>query len=188
MVDETAARRKKVFRDAAIIAISIFIAVWIHQNNYLENLLTHTSGLYFLIGVFIAGFFFASTFTVAIATSVLLIFAESHNPFLIALIGGFGGLAGDSVIFKFLREDLLADFEYLEGQFGKRMARRIIHSKMIFWFVPIVAALMIASPIPDEVGLLMLASIKLKYRHFLIISLIMNTFGIFLISLFAKSF
>lgn len=187
-MEELTARRKKVFRDVLIIAISIFIAVWGHQNNYLENLLTHASGFYFLIGVFLSGFFFASTFTVAIATSVLLIFAESHNPFLIALIGGFGALIGDSIIFKFLREDLLADFEYLEGQFGKRMARRIIHSKMIFWFAPIVAALMIASPIPDEVGLLMLASIKLKYRHFLIISLIMNTFGIFLISLFAKSF
>ena len=187
MVDEATARRKKVFRDVLIIAISIFVAVWIHQNNFLENLLIHSTGFYFFIVTFLSGIFFASTFTVALAISVISMFAEFHNPFQIALIGGLGALIGDTIIFKFLREDLIADFEYLEDHFGKQMVRRIIHSKMIFWFAPIVAAIMIASPLPDEVGLLMLASIKLKYRHFFIISLFLNTLEIFVISFLARS-
>ena len=182
-----AQRRKKVFRDALIIAISISIAVWIHQNNFLENLLIASASFYFFIVTFLSGIFFASTFTVAVAISVILMLSGSHNPLQIALIGGLGALIGDTIIFKFLREDLIADFEYLENHFGKRVVRRIIHSKMIFWFAPIVAALMIASPIPDEVGLLMLASIKLKYRHFFIISLILNTLEIFVISFLARS-
>lgn len=186
-MEEKAIRRKKVLRDAIIIAISIFIAVWIHQNNFLENLLTHTSGISFFIGTIISGIFFASTFTVSISISTISIIAQSHNILQIALLGGLGALIGDTLIFKFLRDDLIADFEYLEGHFGKRIAKRLIHSKMIIWFAPIVAAILIASPIPDEAGLLILASIKLKYRHFFLVSLVLNTFGILAISFFAKS-
>lgn len=185
---EVTVRRKKVFRDTLIIAISILIAVLIHQNNFLDNLLVQSTGFYFFIVTFLSGIVFASTFTVAVAISIVSMLAESHSPFQIALIGGLGALIGDTIIFKYLREDLIADFEFLQDHFGNRMFRRIIHSKMIFWFAPIVAAMMIASPLPDEVGLLMLASIKLKYRHFFIISLFLNTLEILLVSLFVRIF
>lgn len=186
VVEKVQIRRKKIIRDGIIILASIILAFLIHQSNYLENLLKLTSGLSFIVGTFLTGVFFASTFTVAIATSIFLILSESHHPFLIAAIGGFGAVIGDSFIFKFLRDDLLADFEYLEGQFGKNLAKRIFHSKMILWFAPIVAALVIASPIPDEIGLILLAGIKLKYRQFFLISLILNTLGILAISLLGK--
>lgn len=181
-----AARRKKVFRDALLIAISILIAVFLHQSELLENLIKFTYGIYFAIGVFVAGIFFASTFTVAISSSIFLLLAETHNPIVIATIGGLGAFLGDSFIFKFLKDDLIADFEYLERYFPQRTARRLFHSKLIFWFAPVLAALMIASPLPDEVGLIMLARIKLKYHHFFLISFFLNTFGILIISLFGR--
>lgn len=186
MQEQIQIRRKKVLRDGFIIAISIFIAVLIHQSGYLEGLLTHLFGIYFFLGALITGIFFASTFTVAIATSVFLIFAQTHNPFLIAVIGGLGAFVGDSLIFRFLRDDLIADFEYLEKLFPQRLARRIIHSKLIFWVAPIMAAVMIASPLPDEIGLLVLAGIKLKYHHFFLLSFLLNTLGILIIALFGR--
>lgn len=185
-MEELAIRRKKVFRDGLLIAISVFLAVLIHQSGNLEKLLESLFGIYFIIGAFITGIFFASTFTVAIAASVFLSFAQTHNPLTIAIIGGLGAFVGDSVIFKFLKDDLIADFEYLEKTFPWGTAKRIVHSKMIIWFAPLLAALVIASPLPDEVGLIMLASIKLKYRHFFLISFVLNTLGILVISLFAK--
>lgn len=186
MKEQIQIRRKKVLRDGAIIAISIFIAVLIHKSNYLEQILKSSFGLYFAFGAFLTGIFFASTFTVAIATSVFLIFAQTHNPLLIAIIGGLGAFVGDSLIFKFLKDDLIADFEYLEKLFPQRLARRIIHSKLIFWFAPIVAAIMIASPLPDEIGLLVLAGIKLKYHHFFLLSFLLNTTGILIIAIFGS--
>lgn len=186
LVEEAKVRRRKLIRDGAIIAVSIAIAIAIHQFNYIEQLIEFTSGLYFFIAAFIAGFFFATTFTVAIAVSIFLILAQTHNPLLLAAIGGMGALLGDSFIFKFLREDLIADFEYLEGHFGKRIAKRILHSKLIIWFAPLVAAIMIASPIPDEIGLILLAGIKLKYHQFFIISFFLNTIGIFILALFGR--
>ena len=102
------------------------------------------------------------------------------------MIGGLGAFVGDSFIFKFLKDDLITDFEYLEKHFGTKIAKRVVHSKLIFWFLPIVAALVIASPFPDEVGLLLLASIKLKYHRFFLLSFPLNTIGIFILSLFGR--
>ena len=179
-------RRQKVLRDGLIIVISILIAVLLYQDNYLENFLKNIYGPYFVLGSFLAGFFFASTFTVAISTSVFLIFAETHNPLAIAAFGGLGAFVGDSLIIKFLKDDLIADFEYLERYFPQRTAKRILHSKLTLWLAPVVAALMIASPIPDEIGLILLAGIKMNYRRFFLLSFFLNTVGILVISLFGK--
>lgn len=178
-VEEKASRKRKIIRDAAVIASSVVVAIIIHQLNSVELFLTSQGESFFILSAIFVGILFASTFTVSIACSIFLILAQSHSPLPIALLGGFGAFLGDSLIFKFLRDDLIADFEYLERHFGKDIAKRIFHSKLIFWFAPIVAAIVIASPIPDEIGLLMLAGIKLKYHQFIIISYVLNTVGIF---------
>ena len=187
-MEELTKRRRKVFRDGLIIAISILVGVLLHQSSAIRFFLESLFGIYFLIGAFICGIFFASTFTVAIATSFFLSFSQTHNPLVIAAVGGFGAFVGASLIFKFLKDDLVRDFEYLEKHFPQITAKRIIHSKLIFWFAPIVAALMIASPLPDEIGLIVLAGIKLKYKHFVLLSYFLNTVGILIISLFGKVF
>ena len=188
MEETIASRRKKLIRDGILIMISILVAVWLYQFKPLDELLNSLSGINFVIGAFLAGIFFASTFTVAIASSIFLLLSKTHNILAIALLGGFGAFVGDSLIFKFLRDDLIADFEYLEKHFEGRIAKRIIHSKLIFWFLPIIAAFMIVSPLPDEVGLLLLASIRLKYHRFFLLSFPLNTVGIFVLSLFGKIF
>lgn len=185
---DLAIRRRKVIRDATLIILSVIVAIIVHQNRSLENLLTGLSGVNFLLGLLITGIFFASTFTVAIATAIFLSLSTFHNPLLVAIIGGFGAFLGDSFIFKFLKDDLIRDFEYLEKYIPEKTAKRIIHSKLIFWFAPIVAAAMIASPFPDEIGLLVLAGMKLKYQHFFFLSFFLNSFGILIIVLFGRIF
>ena len=187
MEETIASRRKKLIRDGILILLSVVIAVWLYQSKPLEELLKSISGVNFVIGAFLAGIFFASTFTVAIASSVFLLLSKTHNILIIALVGGLGAFVGDSLIFKFLRDDLIADFEYLEKHFGNKIAKRIIHSKLTLWFLPIVAALMIASPFPDEVGLLLLASIRFKYHRFFLLSFPLNTVGIFVLSFLGRT-
>ncbi len=187
MEEPTGIRRKKIFRDGLTISVSILIAVLLYHSNFLADFLKSISGIYFVAGAFLAGILFSSTFTVAVASSIFLLLTKTHNPIVIASIGGLGALTGDTLIFGFLKNDLIADFEYLEKHFEGKIVKRIFHSKLIFWFLPIMAAFMIASPLPDEVGLLMLASIKLKYHHFFILSFLMNTTGILILSLLGKT-
>ena len=47
--------------------------------------------------------------------------------------------------------------------------------------MPFLGAIIIASPLPDELGLVMLGDSKLKYREIAIISYVLNTAGILLI-------
>ena len=51
----------------------------------------------------------------------------------------------------------------------------------IEFLVPLLGALIIASPFPDEIGLLMFGVSKLKYRELLVITYLLNTAGILLI-------
>src|SRR3990167_4788023 len=109
MEDLPKARRKKVIRDVFLIILSVAVAILLHKSATLSNLLHGVFGFSFLLGAFITGIFFAAT----------------HNPLMIAAIGGLGAFVGDSFIFKFLRDDLIADFEYLEKYFPKKTAIRI---------------------------------------------------------------
>lgn len=186
MIEEARIRRKKIIRDGLFILLSLLVAILIFRTPTTFDFFRYNSGLTFFAAAFAAGILFSSTFSVAIASSIFFLLGNLYNPFLVAAIGGLGALVGNTFIFKLLREDLVRDFEYLEGHFGKKIARRIFHSKLIFWFVPIVAALMIASPIPDEIGLILLAGINLKYRQFFVLSIFLNTFGILLLALFGK--
>lgn len=183
MEEQIRSRRKKVIRDALVIMISVFVAIVIYQSDSIRNYIYSLSDISAYAAMFLIGILFSSTFTVAIASSFFLFFAQTFNPLTIALVGGLGAFAGDTFIFKFLKDDLVADFEYLEKYIPKHTAKRIIHSKLIFWLAPLLAALMIASPLPDEVGLLVLASIKLKYHHFFLVSYALNTVSIFVLTL-----
>jgi len=49
-------------------------------------------------------------------------------------------------------------------------------------FVAILAGLIIASPLPDEIGIALLGMIKYKTKYFLLYSFLLNFIGIFLIS------
>jgi hypothetical protein len=53
--------------------------------------------------------------------------------------------------------------------------------------MPFLGALIIASPLPDELGLVFLGISKLKTRYFLPLSFVLNFFGILIIGLIAKS-
>ena len=51
------------------------------------------------------------------------------------------------------------------------------------FMVPLAGAIIVASPLPDELGLIMLGVSKLKYREIAVLTYILNTAGILLIVL-----
>lgn len=137
------------------------------------------------IGTFISGIFYAYGFTAAPATAILLVFAEQQNIFLACLIAGFGALISDLVIFLFVKhtlknelnklehEQIIQDFEREEKKiFGK-------YYKHIF---PAFAGFLIASPLPTEIGVAIMAHVKrISMKKFLLIAWILHTIGIFIV-------
>ncbi len=154
---------------------------------YREGLLAqYVGGLadFGFISIFLVGMFFISTFTVVPATAILFLLEKSFGIPTVALIAGLGAMFGDYFIFRFVKEDLVEElkdiFNEVAGDFFMRF-HWMAHTKYFLWFGPVLGALVIASPLPDELGIGLLGIYKLDNKRFMLLSYILNTVGIFLL-------
>ncbi|OGY63203.1 MAG: hypothetical protein A3I89_01055 [Candidatus Harrisonbacteria bacterium RIFCSPLOWO2_02_FULL_41_11] len=135
-------------------------------------------------GAFIAGIFFVSTFTVVPAGTVLVLFADSHNIFLVTLFGALGSIIGDYLIFKFFKDGLTDELRQIFQKIGGDSifrAHYIAHTKYFAWLGPVIGALIIASPLPDELGVGILGIYRLSTKKFIAITFLLDAIGIFLL-------
>lgn len=135
-------------------------------------------GAYGYLGAFIGGMLFVSTSTVATGLVILLVLFETHSLIGISLVAGLGGVVGDLAIFHFVRDELAEDITPLYNKFGGKHLTILFHSKYFHWTLPVIGALIIASPLPDELGVSLMGIARMKTRSFLILSYVLNTCGI----------
>lgn len=134
------------------------------------------------VGAFVAGALFVSTFTVATGAVILLVLAESLSPIEIGIIAGAGAVVGDFTIFRFVKDDLISElglvYKHIDSD---HHFKKVLHSKYFSWTLPVIGAIIIASPLPDEIGVSLMGISKMKTGKFLLISFILNAIGIFLV-------
>ncbi|MBI2024299.1 hypothetical protein HYT00_02855 [Candidatus Giovannonibacteria bacterium] len=177
--------KNNIIRDLGIIILSIVVAIIIAKTGVLANILTSTQEME-ILGSLIAGMFFVSIFTAAPAGVVLFEIAAANSIWEVALFGGIGALAGDLLIFRFIRDSLSEDIHWLIRKTKQERFFSIFRLKMFRWIAPFIGALIVASPLPDEVGLAMMGLFKMKMLVFVPISFSLNFLGILIIGLFAK--
>lgn len=135
-----------------------------------------------LLGTFLTGILFTYGFTAAPATAIFLILAKEQNILLAGLVGGLGALLGDLFIFNFIRHSFKDEVRKL---YGEKLVVYINHKTPTFlkrYFLPVFAGFIIASPLPDEIGVAMIAASKyISAKVFSVISYALNTAGIFAI-------
>ncbi len=133
-------------------------------------------------GTFLAGILFVYGFTAAPATAILLILVKEQSMFLAGTIAGFGALLGDLFIFEVIR------FSF-DDEIRKLSKKRIVmhisnhtHPTLKKYLIPVIAGFIIVSPLPDEIGVSLLAASRtISIGVFSIISYVLNTIGIFVI-------
>ena len=133
------------------------------------------------IGAFFAGILFVSTYTVSIGALILLILAKSLNPWEIAILAGLGAVLGDYTIFSIIKDELVDELADIYQKFGGKHLTHLLHTRYFSWSLPVIGALIIASPLPDELGVGLMGIARMKTYKFLILSFILNSIGIFLI-------
>lgn len=132
-----------------------------------------------IFGAFIAGFFYAFSFTAFAATALLLILGDSGNIWITGLVAGIGSLLADLLIFKTARVSFHKEFEYLYKEKFVKALIGIVPRKIRNFLKITIAMIIIASPLPDEAGVALLANGKpLSGGLFSVISYILNTVGI----------
>lgn len=180
-------QKNNLKKDIGIIVLSIIVAVILIKIGAIEEVLKQTRDLWFLDS-FIAGIFFTSVFTTVPAIAVLGEIAQTSQSVLIAAIfGGLGALCGDLIIFRFMRDRFGEDIMRLVKNSGNGKLRSIIRQKSFRWLTFFFGALVIASPLPDELGLIMLGFSKTKTSLFIPVSFGFNFLGILIIGFVAKS-
>lgn len=153
----------------------------VFRNEALHAYLLHLGTLGY-VGAFFAGVLFVSTFTVATGAIILLVLAETLSPVEIGLIAGLGAVVGDFVIFRFMKDDLAREITRIYNMFDRRHHfKRVLHTKYFSWTLPVIGAVIIASPLPDEIGVSLMGISKLRTYQFLLVSFILNAVGIALV-------
>lgn len=173
-------------RDLGIVALSVAVALLLVKTDILGDFLTSASGLRF-IGGFIAGMFFVSIFTAAPAAAVLIELFRVNSLLEVALAGGLGALLGDWVMFRFMRDRVAGDLAYLLKHSGLQRLIAVFRLRCFRWLTPLLGALIVASPFPDEIGLALMGLSRLRTAVFLPLSFILNFLGIFVIGLAVRA-
>lgn len=134
------------------------------------------------LGTFITGVLFTYGFTAAPATAILLILAKEQNIVIAGLIAGLGALTGDWIIFKLIRSSFSDEIRRLSNGKMMKAINHTIPSIIKKHLLIVIAGFVIASPLPDEIGVsLMAASKRISPKLFTLLSYLLNTLGIFLI-------
>ena len=178
--------RRHLIIDLFIIAATVVVAIFLVKSGVIERLIGATGDLKYM-GAFIAGIFFTSAFTSAIATVTFVELAQFNSVFLLAILGGLGALIGDLAIFRFVGNRFNADVQYLLSLSGRQRLYFIFHRRLFRWVAATLGALVIASPLPDEIGIALLGLAKIKIKKFMLVSFVLNTIGILIIVLIAKT-
>lgn len=169
------------YKNLTLVAVSLIIAILLLTNPLFRQVLIQL-GNFGYIGAFIGGLLFCSTFTASIGTVILMILAENLHPLEIGIIAGAGAVCCDLMIFHFIRnKGLISEINHFFKYFGGDKISHIIHTKYFSWMLPVIGAIIIASPLPDELGVSLIGISKMKTYQFIILSFILNSVGIFLI-------
>ncbi|MBI4036002.1 hypothetical protein HY383_03555 [Candidatus Daviesbacteria bacterium] len=158
----------------------MIVSWYLIRNGLLNNLVGTILPLKF-VAEFIAGMFYTSFLTSPISLAMLVVLAKSNNPFSLALLAGFGSALADIIIIKFFREGISSEINLVSHQLRFEKINYFLIKWKLTFLTPVVGALIVASPLPDELGLVMLGISKLKYYQIAIVTYVLNTAGILLI-------
>lgn len=168
------------YKNIFLISVGILAAILLSRSGEFHSALLQLGYVGYL-GAFITGMLFVTTFTAPVGTLMLFILTQRYSAVEIGLIAGAGAVLSDILIFRFVRDDLSDELTSLYQHFGGSHLTHIFHSKYFHWTLPVVGALIIATPLPDELGVSLLSISKMKLPQFILTSFCMHSMGIFLI-------
>jgi len=173
-------------RDITIVVLSFFIAANLYQTGALNSVFASLRGFEVLTS-FLTGIFFISAFTAAPATLALTELMRLYNPLFIASIAALGAVIGDLLIFSFVKDSLADDIFYCARRMGFGDLREKTESQSVKYLLPIAGAIIIASPFPDEIGLVLLGLSHMRKQNFIPFAYALNFLGILLLGLAVRN-
>lgn len=160
---------------SAIIAVSVFVLLL--DTAIVQTLLNDIIELGYL-GMLLTGVLFVSFFTAAPAVALLLAFADTYNPLVVAAVAGCGAMLGDYIIFRFAEDKIAHELKPIAKRLKLISFINLLHRKKFKPVTATVGAIIIASPFPDEAGVALLGLSRINTFQLLTVMLVLNSAGI----------
>ena len=153
-----------------LLTVILFLTLLLIFTGYLERFLYNIKN-YGYIGAFFAGFLFSETLTITFSIAVFYILAkEGLSPWLISLTGAFGGTVANYIMFRYLRKK--------SGKVIKIHNHRFkvpeIKSKFIKKISFLIAGIIIATPLPNELIAALFGLEKYDTKKYLLLSFVFS--------------
>ncbi len=168
------------YKNVTIFLLSLIVGFLLARFEAFHNLLLNL-GEFGYLSAFLVGILLVSTFTMPTGVVMLLVLAEKYHILELGIIAGIGSVVGDFIIFRVVKDRLLEELTPLYELLGGKQLNALLHTKYFHWMLPLLGALVMASPLPDELGVSLLGLSRMKTYRFILLSFIFNAIGIILI-------
>ena len=168
------------YKGLTLILISILLAIFSSENKSLNQTILNVSQIP-VLGAFVAGILYVSASTAAFGVFILLGLSKTLSAIEIAVIAGLGGVVADFILFRFFKGDLIKEITPIYNKLGGHHLTKLMNHRLLRWSLPIVGAIIIASPFPDEIGISLMGISKIKTYQFVLLSLVLDIGGVFLL-------
>lgn len=131
-------------------------------------------------GALIGGILFVSVFTAVPAVFILLNLASAGlNIVLVAVIAALGAMLGDYLLLRFMEDKLAYELKPIALRLKiPQLVNFLNQHRPTNWLLRLIGAIIIASPLPDEIGVGLLGLSKTKRLLFLGTCFTLNMGGI----------
>lgn len=165
-----------------MLAMVALLAYWSFRMDSVQSFF-HSLGDLGYISAFFGGMLFAFGFGAPFGVALLLTIADDVNLLIAGIVGGFGALLSDYLLFRFIRVTFADEIERMRcsRSFGfiNGFVKRTLPPRAVHYVLAGIAGLVIASPLPDEIGVTILAGLaNVSEKAFVVISFSLNTIGI----------
>lgn len=174
-----------------LFVLSATIAVilsWVGVFEYLAHI-----GDLGYVGAFVAGLLWPFTFVTPLATAGFFYLGQANNIWGVIALGSIGAFFSDLFIWRFFKGGIFDEFEKIweiyENHHRRRFTQKhklhliqLFHSRPFHFINLFLGVTVLFSPLPDEIGLEMLAYYKLGPGKFVLLSIISSVVAIWLVT------
>lgn len=186
----TGEKIKSIFKHALyaiFVTAIVVVAYWLSKSGILTEWVARSEGTEF-IAVFLAGIFFTSFSTFPLTLALLNALAQTQVPTpAIALLAGLGAMIGDAGLLSTLRVSFLDDASAYLVKLTHGAFEVAVGQKAVKILAFLLGGIVIASPLPDELGLSLMGIAHIPTRYILLVSYIFNVLGVAGIVLAARA-